>query len=718
MTAPVNDRLYALLPYVYRFRDAQRGHPLRTLLRVIEEQASVIERDLDRLYDNWFIETCDDWVVPYLGDLVGFRAVASAGEPGEVQGAEGMLLRRTLAPRSDIARTLAQRRRKGTLPLLEELARMVAGWPAHAVELYRQLSYTQPIRHQRLERGRTIDLRDGAALEALGGAFGAAAHTADIRRPTSARGRGRHNIPSVGVFVWRLRAWPVTRCQAYLHENIGRGGLGCFSFNVLGDDTPLFVRPEAEPDAHTLSEPWHVPAPLTRGMLERDKARYYGEHRSLCIWLDRDGQGLAPVPAARIVAADLTDWRYRVPADAVLVDPELGRFKVAGEVRKARVSFHYGFSAAIGGGEYDRDLIGPAEAHRCYVVGEGPGQCATLRDALSRWRADTAKRRDDPAIPPRSIIEVATRGAQTGRVTIELPAGETLVLRAADRSRPVIRLLDEEADRADSMHVRGERGSRFVLDGLLVAGRGVDVRGPLEQVVIRHTTLLPAGRSEEPREGGPGASLVLDGVAGDVRIERSILGPVIVSSHGEAASVEPARVEIVGSVVDAGHDGDEAVSDGEGRIARAALTVRTTTVLGRVMAHAIALAENSIFSGEVQVARRQPGCMRFCYVPEGSRTPRRYHCQPDLALEAVKGEAERRLAAQRVRPVWTSRSYGDPAYVQLWRDVAREIARGADDEGEMGALHDLYLPQREDALAARLSEYVPAGTEAGIFFVT
>ena len=36
----------------------------------------------------------------------------------------------------------------------------------------------------------------------------------------------------------------------------------------------------------------------------------------------------------------------------------------------------------------------------------------------------------------------------------------------------------------------------------------------------------------------------------------------------------------------------------------------------------------------------------------------------------------------------------------------------------MGAFHDLYQPQREDSLRARLAEYTPAGTDAGIFFVT
>lgn len=46
------------------------------------------------------------------------------------------------------------------------------------------------------------------------------------------------------------------------------------------------------------------------------------------------------------------------------------------------------------------------------------------------------------------------------------------------------------------------------------------------------------------------------------------------------------------------------------------------------------------------------------------------------------------------------------------------IRRGADDGAETGAFHDLYRPQREDGLRARLAEYTPAGADAGIFFVT
>ena len=143
-------------------------------------------------------------------------------------------------------------------------------------------------------------------------------------------------------------------------------------------------------------------------------------------------------------------------------------------------------------------------------------------------------------------------------------------------------------------------------------------------------------------------------------------------------------------------------------------------------AHAVRLGENSVFDGLMHVARRGIGCLRFCYVPPGSRTPRRYHCQPDLVGEDLRRLAESgdvdpadlprwgALEAARVRPRFTGRRYGAPAYLQLALSCAVEIWRGADDGSELGVLHDLYQPQREDNLRARLAEFSPAGLDAGI----
>ena len=71
----------------------------------------------------------------------------------------------------------------------------------------------------------------------------------------------------------------------------------------------------------------------------------------------------------------------------------------------------------------------------------------------------------------------------------------------------------------------------------------------------------------------------------------------------------------------------------------------------------------------------------------------------------------------RVRPQFTSLRYGDAGYCQLSRSCADEIRKGADDESEMGAFHDLYQPQRETDLRVRLDEYLRFSLEAGIIYV-
>ena len=62
--------------------------------------------------------------------------------------------------------------------------------------------------------------------------------------------------------------------------------------------------------------------------------------------------------------------------------------------------------------------------------------------------------------------------------------------------------------------------------------------------------------------------------------------------------------------------------------------------------------------------------------------------------------------------------YGNPNYARLADATCREIAAGASDESAMGVYHDLFEPQRYANLAARLDEFAPAGSDAGILFAT
>src|SRR4051794_24961480 len=111
-------KLYNLLPAIHRIRDVEQGEPLKALLAVIAEQVAVLEEDLAQSYDDHFVETCAEWVVPYIGDLIGYRGLHTNEELRKVA-------RGVLSPRAEVANTIGYRRRKGTVVALEQLARDV-----------------------------------------------------------------------------------------------------------------------------------------------------------------------------------------------------------------------------------------------------------------------------------------------------------------------------------------------------------------------------------------------------------------------------------------------------------------------------------------------------------------------------------------------------------------------------------------------------------------
>jgi hypothetical protein len=188
------------------------------------------------------------------------------------------------------------------------------------------------------------------------------------------------------------------------------------------------------------------------------------------------------------------------------------------------------------------------------------------------------------------------------------------------------------------------------------------------------------------------------------------------SITGSIRSIDGADITLENSIADAADPTGIAYSGLTGSGFGAALSLINTTVTGKVYAMVIN-ASNSIFNSELLPAdtwaspviaeRLQQGCIRFSYVPPGSKLPRLYHCQPETA----------ELAAT-VKPVFTSEKYGDAGYCQLSKYCAQQIKQGADDGAEIGVFHNLYQPQREQNLQARLDEYLRFGLEAGILYAS
>jgi hypothetical protein len=726
----LNDRLYNLLPVIYRQRDAEMGAPLQKLLGLVADQVDTVERDISQLYDNWFIETCEDWVVPYIGDLIGYRtATGTAAVSGSGNQPNG----RILSARREVANAIRFRRRKGSLWLLEQLAEAVTGWPARAVEPGRRLGQLQSIDHLRLRRGGTIDIHSAASLDLIGGPFDSASRTLDIRGVGSDQAPGACNANSVAVYIWRLPVYSVTRAIAYCVEEAGDH---CYTFSILGNDTPLYTLPAADPEPEDIADEKNLPVPIRRRAIERrvvvdggEQVRtsdhYYGIGKSFTIWTPAwaDLKAGEPVPASRIIPADLSEWRFRPPHGHIAVDPELGRLAFPptqlpddGDVV---VSYHYAFGWDIGGGEYERALVMPDGA-RIYRVGDGAA-FASIAAALEQWSQDRFAH---------AVVEVVDNRVYEDEIDIQIGEDRNLEIRAAEGTRPTIILLDRRAGRPDAFTIEGSPGSRFILDGLLVSGRGLEFRGTFDRITIRHCTLVPGWsarldarsyRSSEP-------SVALTNVSACLVIERSIVGAI--QAIQEDVAIDPVKLHVSDSIVDATSDDMAAIGTAEGAVAPVTLTAQRVTFLGHVHVHAVELAENSLFADHVRVARRQWGCIRYCYVAPNSRTAPRYHCQPDLAEKALEESdhtehlppAERhvlRNAEQlRLAPRFVSTHYGEPAYGRLASDCAEEIRRGAEDRSQFGVFHDLFEAQRAANLRARLADHVPAGTEVGIIFAS
>lgn len=679
------DTLCRLLPAIHRIRDAGFGDPgpLQSLFRAFAAEIGVMEENLEALYDDLFIETCADWAIPYIGDLIGYEPLHALGRS------------RGLA-RAEVAHTIALRRRKGTVPVLEQIARDVTGWNARAVEYFQLLGTTQYMNHRRPFNHYAPDLRRWEPLARIGGAFESVAHTVDVRRIESSR--GRFNIPNIGIFLWRLGAYRHTRSPAVRVDD--RRWLA----SPLGAPLQLFTNPLAEDEITHLAEPINVPDPIGRRTLAARKALYYGTRPAPTADVDNVDPSIVlyidgnEVPRGDIVVCNLADdggaWAHVPPTGRYAIDPVLGRIALAADLavpESVGVTYHYGFSADIGGGEYARERAAdPSDATLLRV----PGDHATIQAALA-------------ALAGNGVVEIANSSRYEEAITVTVAAEGSIAIRAAEQCRPTLVL-------PTALEVTGGANSTFTLDGCLVAGSAVrvppDAGNDLARLRLSHVTLVPGlGLDANGDAVSPGAaSLVVERPGVAVEIDHAIVGTLRVDPD--------ARVIAADSIIDANESGSLAYCAPDDVSAGGEVSLDACTVVGRINTSAVGEISNSLLVARrepgnplpaVHAVQRQTGCVRFTYLPFDSLVPRRFRCQP----ESAEGETN-------VAPRFTSLRYGVAAYAQLARATVDEIRRGADDESEMGAFHALYAPQRETNLQIRLREYLRVGLAAGIFYET
>jgi hypothetical protein len=757
-TTTTDDRLYNLLPAVYRIRDSAQGEPLRALLTLIQQQYNAVEQDIAGLYENWFIETCAEWVVPYIGDLLAVRSLYAASP-------------NTFSARAYVANTLDFRRRKGTAAMLEQLAFDVTGWPAHAVEFFQLIATTQYMKHLRPTNLATADIRDAGPLELLGGPFEQTAHTVDVRRISS--GGGKYNIPSVGSFLWRLADYqigPIPLLAADPTKPDPRGASrqadaravvspsdGRYTFDPLGTSAPLFNRPQSLAGGAIRVAEMNVPGPLRRRPLYQElealrQAKVDGDPAPAPVYFGNNPifqvvVGGTIVPFLEVMICDLgdisaTDWRRPSSSKSytpsgggpavsmpitLAVDPVRGRiaFPTGGTPATVEVAYTYGFSGDVGAGPYDRTawLIAPTTGLAPLNNANAPWQVAvskgvpaddttifgTIGAAVVAWNTQPAGKSGVIAI----LDSRTYREDLTGANAIVVPAGSQLLIVAADwpgiRQVPPVPStgLVPNGYRPHLMGAISASGSApaqstnpggLFIDGLLIEGALTIEDGNLGTLGLSHSTIAPGGGLNVLSSGAAGG----DNNGLTVILYRSICGPIAMD-----ASVP--KLNAVDSIIASG----TAASSTAAAISApgASVNMTTTTVFGTTIG-LIVDAGDSIYTGVVTATRRQTGCVRFSDLQQGSQTAQRYRCQPDLALLNDQTDPPSQILA-RLTPQFTATEFGQPGYAQLSQRCAVEITTGSDDGSEMGVFSFLQQPQRATNLQTALDEYLRFGLDAG-----
>lgn len=762
------EKLWEWIPEVHRDRDGRPEFPgngaLRALVELVADQAAVIRRDIDRLWDDQQIALCDDWAVAYIGDLLGTRPVSEQNRRGQ---------------RVAVARTMFYRRRKGTLAVLEALIRDIGDLDGAVVEAFRRLGRT---RHRldpevaRLEGpvtatppGGTADLRAARISDIVDGPFDDLAHTLDVRR---LRGPlGRVNIPKINFHLYRLQAFPIT-----LATPVDLGAER-YTLDPTGRDIELF-QPRGRPDEGEPWEPvreWQVPAPLTCRRLNAARFRlspddvpldladelaaFAGlEYRTEAafrqllearlspaqIALARSdlleaaltdaspkfhlwpgalalaiagGAGAGPLLRHEVVGADLTTWGAGVTVEQdrrALADPARGRVLLTEPVASGEALFglrhHVGMVSPVGAGTYDRAASLSPDAE---VTG-----------ALPTGAVDGDGFFTDPG--PVTGVTLPTAGVHrvpTSK-TYEPDLGPTqlwsgigpLSLEAADGERPLLRFVPPAADRTVTIEAAAVGDPpNLVLDGLWLALQPPDLAE------------VPLAAENDPCPVVP-ARIVLDGTFRHVVVRHCTLDP-----GGERARTGPlaclpipaVTLEIRGQVdrllIDGCVTGPivEATTTGDPCSARQivvcdsivqSLDPSVPAISSRIAA--LDLRRSTVF-GDVVVNRlfaSEALVQGLVRVTDNQTGCFRFSATDERPDRRLPPQFESHLIAPSIpNHFFISRRFGDGAFAQLSPTAPREILTGGENRAEIGAFNRRLLAIRTADLEAKILEFLPFG---------
>lgn len=682
------EKLWEMIPELYRSEDEtiatgefenrfqkilvhgeQSSGPLRELIELFAEQATVLRRSSDRLWEDHFIEYCCSWAVPYIGDLLGTRLVSVLNHR---------------ARRVDTAKTIYYRRRKGTLCVLEELISDITGWEGTVVENFRKLGRTRhgldqpplelagPI--SSTPPGGTADLRSPHMGDLLHTPFDEFHYTADMRRHQGIY--GRYAITKIAFHIYRLKVYKIENATPDKKN-------GIYSFDPSGREIPLFrPRNRLQDDFYLfdsktrkfkdwenwrLANEWELPDKIRCRLLEKvlEKEYRYGDFLSRSLWMNVS-DNLHP----KSICAGRIENKNKIPSTKeILIDPEKGMIATKDNATEIEsVSYYYGFSGAIGAGSYDRR----------HSISEY-SNCVLFKDAASHLINSGGGELQAPALD--QAVEIVIQDCATYSPIDNFDNIENLIIRSKNKQRPFL-----QARSNWELNTNEKKNSLLIIDGLWIGTlptvplqhHDIVLKGNYEKVIISNSTIDPGNFDSSGNCTHPFIKLIIDGYVENLIIKDSIVGPITISGNG---MIE--RLSISGSIVQ--HSNYALDLD------TTKVELKAVTVLGNIRVHRLT-ATDTIITDKIKVTDIQNGCFRF-----------------SAAIKNVLPKPYRSVEIRHNKRIFASTQFGTPEYAKLLDTTSGEIYRGAEDHLEMGGFNKLLNPIKLESLKKKVDEYIPFG---------
>lgn len=427
-------------------------------------------------------------------------------------------------------------------------------------------------------------------------------------------------------------------------------------------------------------------------------------------------------------------------------DPVTGRLILAtpaaghNEVEEVRIAYGYGIGREIGAGPQDRndddvpfDITDTDDLKHLVLVVD-PTRTSnlptalplrfvpTLAAALAEWANDGLGKRGlivlarcdrEGPVSPATNVPVAVH-----------PGSELHIVSAQWRDKRVVAGVADNPERrgyvvrktrrftiegqlrvsAAAPPPAGSRAGVLILDGLEVTGGVSLAKDAVSALTVRHCTIRAPGNAAIETSAALNQT--------DVVVRRSIVGRIRLDFGAAPAD---GTLAIEESLISADGAAGPAIS-----AATIDARLNDVTIFGDSAFKSLE-ATNVIFAGAGIVTRKQAGCVRYSWIAAGSQMPRRYRCQPDLAIAAAaekKGSplnaAEQLTVRLGVTPLFLDRALDEPTAAMLHPLTGAAVATGGEGDCEMGVFARAAERLRMLNIESLFEDYLPFGLEAGL----